>query len=348
MCIISGYVGTKQAAPILIDMMRKEEGLDGGHYTGIATIHKGTIHYRKLEGNLDTLLEKTDAASLPGTVGFLHSRTPGDPTFVDRWAHPFACEKDGAVLTAFIANGITGCRADFVKENGGKIAKELLDDGYEFKSVIDFNKAGISTPGGLNAHVSDVIAQYATRQIISGTNTATALVNAFQDIPLEAVGLFLNRQEPDTISWVRSNFPMHLAFCDHGAYLATVPLAFPEDADEYTLLPALSSGQIRKDNFTCQPFKKPAFTVAPITPELWNAAYQKFQDALYQGKHSGFSFVFLEDFEPADCTPKNAVNYQVMSHLYKKGIIRIEKTAVPGHNGTTASKYLIYPAEEQA
>lgn len=52
MCIITGYVGSKQAAPILIDMMRKAEGLDGGHYTGIATIHDGIMHYRKLEGYL--------------------------------------------------------------------------------------------------------------------------------------------------------------------------------------------------------------------------------------------------------------------------------------------------------
>ena len=44
MCIITGYVGTKQAAPILIDMVRKAEGLDGGHYTGMATIHDGVIH----------------------------------------------------------------------------------------------------------------------------------------------------------------------------------------------------------------------------------------------------------------------------------------------------------------
>lgn len=347
MCIISGYVGTKQAAPILIDMMRKEEGLDGGHYTGIATLHEGRIHYRKLEGNLDTLLEMTDAASLPGTVGFLHSRTPGDPTFVDRWAHPFTCEKNGEVLTALIANGIYGCRADIVKENGTKIAEKLLDAGYELKSVIDYKKSGIPTPCGLNAHVSDVIAQYATQLIENGTDTVAALAAGFEDIPLEAVGLFLNKQEPDTISWARNNFPMHVAFCEHGAYLATVPLAFPADAREYQLLPALSSGQVTKDRFTCRPFKNPAFTVAPITPELWTAAYQKFQDALHQGKHNGFSFVFLEDFEPADCTPKNAVNYQVMSHLYKKGVIRIEKTTVPGHNGTTASKYLIYPANDQ-
>lgn len=348
MCIITGYVGNKQAAPILIDMMRKAEGLDGGHYTGIATIHDGVIHYRKLEGNLDTLLSATDAASLPGTVGFLHSRTPGQPCYKENWAHPFTCEENGKVLTAFILNGITGCRSEVVVKNGIQIATKLLADGYSLKSEISYDKAGIPTPRGLNAHVSDVITQYTSQQISNGADTISALTIAFQDIPVEAVGLFLNHQEPDTISWARNNFPMHLSFCSHGAYLATTPLSFPEDAGNYILLPALSAGQIYKDYYTCKPFSNPPFTVAPITPALWSVALHKIQDALRQGKRTGFSYVFLEDFEPADCTPKNAVMYQIMAQLYQKKCIRIERTTVPGHNGTSATKYLIYPTESKS
>lgn len=41
MCIIAGYAGNRRAAPVLIDMMRKEEFMDGGLSTGIATIHEG-------------------------------------------------------------------------------------------------------------------------------------------------------------------------------------------------------------------------------------------------------------------------------------------------------------------
>ena len=77
MCTIAGYVGTKPAAPLLIEMMRKEEGIDSGFYTGIATIHEGKIHYRKVVGDLAQLLKETDAAELPGTIGIIHSRTPG-------------------------------------------------------------------------------------------------------------------------------------------------------------------------------------------------------------------------------------------------------------------------------
>ena len=44
MCNIAGYAGKCAAAPILIEMLRKEEGFDGGFYTGIATVHEGKIH----------------------------------------------------------------------------------------------------------------------------------------------------------------------------------------------------------------------------------------------------------------------------------------------------------------
>ena len=41
MCNIAGYIGKKQAAPILIDMIRRQEHYDGSAGTGIATVHNG-------------------------------------------------------------------------------------------------------------------------------------------------------------------------------------------------------------------------------------------------------------------------------------------------------------------
>ena len=57
MCNIAGYVGTKPAAPILIEMMRREEGWDAGFYTGIATVSGGKLYTDKVVGDLDHLLD---------------------------------------------------------------------------------------------------------------------------------------------------------------------------------------------------------------------------------------------------------------------------------------------------
>ena len=45
MCNIAGYVGSRPAAPILLDMMRKQEGFAGGYFSGIATIHDGKLYH---------------------------------------------------------------------------------------------------------------------------------------------------------------------------------------------------------------------------------------------------------------------------------------------------------------
>ena len=68
MCIIAGYAGSRRAAPILIEMLKKTEYIDGGLSTGIATIHEGKLHWRKVIGDVDELLRSTDAIDLPGTV----------------------------------------------------------------------------------------------------------------------------------------------------------------------------------------------------------------------------------------------------------------------------------------
>jgi len=41
MCNIAGYTGRKHAAPILLEMLRKQQPYDGDMSTGVATIHKG-------------------------------------------------------------------------------------------------------------------------------------------------------------------------------------------------------------------------------------------------------------------------------------------------------------------
>ena len=50
MCNIAGYSGSKQAAPILLEMLRKQQAYDGDVCTGVATIHEGKLHYRKIVG----------------------------------------------------------------------------------------------------------------------------------------------------------------------------------------------------------------------------------------------------------------------------------------------------------
>ena len=87
MCGIVGYVGEKQAAPILLDGLSKLE-YRGYDSAGIAVYDGQEIEMKKSKGRLKVLNELThDGATLPGTVGIGHTRwaTHGEPSDVNVW-----------------------------------------------------------------------------------------------------------------------------------------------------------------------------------------------------------------------------------------------------------------------
>ena len=82
MCGIVGYIGTHQAAPVLLDGLAKLE-YRGYDSAGIAVYDGEKIRTEKAVGRLKVLEELTqDGATLPGTVGISH--TDGPPTVFRR------------------------------------------------------------------------------------------------------------------------------------------------------------------------------------------------------------------------------------------------------------------------
>ncbi|MBQ1212705.1 MAG: hypothetical protein IIX69_04700 [Clostridia bacterium] len=330
MCNIAGYVGERRAAPILIEMLRAQEALNGGFYTGIATMHEGKIYYRKLVGSLSRLLEETDAADLPGNIGIIHSRTPGISG--DEWAHPFICERDGEIKTAFVLNGAIGCFNSYNPKRV-KLAEELMAEGYTLRSREKKNGKQLNLNDDTHVHPSDVMCQLIGRKIVNGTAADDAMTEAFCETPKEVVALMLSLTEPDAIVWSKMNYPMFLAFADHGAYLATAPQAIPSDMkSEPFLLPLLSSGLIRKDSFTCKPFAEQPAKIAPLSSRLLHDAYEKICEAM---RTEPQSFPMLRNivvplFDKADCDQANTAIYTVLYDLYRDGRLKIETRYVPG------------------
>ena len=324
MCNIAGYVGTRQAAPILIDMLRKQEGLDAGYYTGIATIDNGKIHYAKLVGDLDRLLENTNAASLPGTIGIIHSRTPDNTG--DEWAHPFISTHNNKILTAFVLNGTFGCCKNNIPQYA-KLAEKMIESGFEFRSRTKSWGNPLSLSDGTMVHASDLMCQLVAKNILNGQDTVTAMENAYCEMPEEVVGLLLSTLEKSAIAWCRINYPMHIGFAEHGAYLATAPQAFPNDAKEPLLLPALSCGYVYKDRFTCKAFKNPPLKVAPLSAKIKHDVYEILYNALIEGEKTypelRKSVLHLFDNGDYDCTQVAAAVYGVLYDLDRQGKLKI-------------------------
>ncbi len=126
MCGIVGYVGTKQAAPILLEGLSKLE-YRGYDSSGIAVIDDNKINMTKAKGRLSILAEKTDnGKNLHGTIGIGHTRwaTHGEPSDVN--SHPHLSMSG---RFAVVHNGII--------ENYISLKKKLIDKGFEFVSDTD-------------------------------------------------------------------------------------------------------------------------------------------------------------------------------------------------------------------
>lgn len=349
MCMIAGYNGTKRAAPILIEMLRKMEGMNAGCFTGIATLHEGKIHYRKLVGNLDRLLEETDCLDLPGNIGIIHSRTPnGVP--VDSWAHPFTCEQEGRVRTALILNGMNGCCDEKNKAQYPLILETIKKAGYPLKSGVklDEQPTHLKHPwdGERVYQKTDCLAQLASMKILEeGMDPAEALEKSIRELPGENMVLMLSDTVPDRISWCRMNFPMYVGLTEHGVCMASAPLAFADHTEHYTLLPALSKGTVTKEGFTVTPFVNPPFAVAPITPEIWHGAREVILEQIEKENYH-FSKQVNALFHGEEAPQNNAVTWAVLSDLNRQGKIEIKKVLMPGVREDLSRTVFEYPLKK--
>jgi len=127
MCGIVGYVGLKEAQPILVDGLKRLE-YRGYDSSGLAVIssQKNSIFIRKSPGKIKSLEKLLKDKPLIGHIGIGHTRwaTHGSPTQIN--AHPHAdCKNEIAV----VHNGII--------ENFEALKSQLMKEGHRFLSQTD-------------------------------------------------------------------------------------------------------------------------------------------------------------------------------------------------------------------
>ena len=123
MCGIVGYIGPRDATPIVLEGLRRLE-YRGYDSAGIACLHEGLIDIRRAEGKLSRLEDALREKPLAGSPGIGHTRwaTHGRPSEVN--AHP---HKAGSFVV--VHNGII--------ENYLELKERLRSQGHHFKSETD-------------------------------------------------------------------------------------------------------------------------------------------------------------------------------------------------------------------
>lgn len=126
MCGIVGYIGTREAYPILIKGLHRLE-YRGYDSAGVALLNSaGELNVFKSKGKVENLEKYCQGKDVSGSVGIAHTRwaTHGEPSDVN--AHPHYSQSE---TLALIHNGII--------ENYQTLKEFLIKEGYTFKSETD-------------------------------------------------------------------------------------------------------------------------------------------------------------------------------------------------------------------
>lgn len=234
MCGIVGYVGAQQAAPILLDGLRRLE-YRGYDSAGMAVCGPEGLRVCKAKGRLQVLAELTEEGrAMPGTLGVGHTRwaTHGEPNDVN--AHP---QVSRSGLFAVVHNGII--------ENYAVLRERLEKKGYVFRSQTD----------------TEVVAQlledcYVTsRDLFEAVNDMLSVVEGAY-----ALGIVC-RDAPDRLIAVRKDAPLLLGYGEGENFIASdVTALLPYTRDVVYMddgeLAVVTAGGIRIYNERRRPAEK--------------------------------------------------------------------------------------------
>jgi len=177
MCGIVGYVGPRDATPIILDGLKrlKYRGYDSA---GLAVVQAdGTIGVRREVGKLAGLVELVAAEPVNGRIGIGHTRwaTHGEPCRRNAHPHVGITEEVAAVHNGIIENFLS-------------LRQELEAEGRRFSSETD----------------SEVVVHLVEAYMAGGADLETAVRQALPDVKGANAFVFLSSREPDRIVAART------------------------------------------------------------------------------------------------------------------------------------------------
>ena len=237
MCGIVGYVGSKQAAPILLDGLSKLE-YRGYDSAGVAIMTDNGIEVKKSKGRLSVLSEKLDGGkSLAGTVGIGHTRwaTHGEPS--DTNSHPHLSNSG---QFAVVHNGII--------ENYIRLREYLTQKGFNFISETDTEV------------IAHLVEYYYNGDMIE---TVTKVINKLEGS--YALGI-LCADNPDSFIAVRKESPLIVGLGEDENFVASdIPAILAHTRDVYFLenneIVVLNTNEVKIYNTDHEEIKKEVFKV---------------------------------------------------------------------------------------
>jgi glucosamine--fructose-6-phosphate aminotransferase (isomerizing) len=195
MCGIVGYVGGREAEPVLVEGLRRLE-YRGYDSAGLATLTGPQLHLRKRAGRIADLVELLEERPAPGCMGISHTRWATHGPATDINAHP---QLGGDGLIAVVHNGVI--------ENYAVLRRQLQEDGVLFESDTDTEV------------IAQLIARHFKGNLVEAVRKVLPLLKGTYGLAV------LSPRTPDVIVGARLGSPLVLGIGQGEHFLASDPAA---------------------------------------------------------------------------------------------------------------------------
>ncbi len=267
MCGIVGYIGDKDAYPILIKGLRRLE-YRGYDSAGVALINSnGNLNICKAKGKVDDLVAFCNDKDTSGTVGIAHTRwaTHGEPSAVN--AHPHYSQSKNL---AIIHNGII--------ENYADLKNKLMSKGIEFRSDTD-------------TEVLVQLVEYIQER--KSLDLLTAVQLALHEVIGAYAIALLDKRDPNQIIAARKQSPLVVGIGDNEFFLGSDASPIVEYTDKVVYLEDGNIAVIRRGE---------ELKVVNILNRKLNPEIQTVDINLGQIEKGGYPhFMLKEIFEQPTC-----------------------------------------------
>ncbi len=310
MCGIIGYIGSKQATPLIMEGLRKLE-YRGYDSAGIAIFDSDHIDVIKQKGKLSALKRRLEGLHLEGQIGIGHTRwaTHGEPSEVN--SHPHL---GGQERIAVVHNGII--------ENYRSLTERLEAKGISLASQTD----------------SEVIAQLA-EYYYDGNIVSTSIKVAHRLEGSYALGM-LSLDDPDVLVALKKDNPLIIGVSEAGNFIASdVPAILRHTNKVYYLddkeVALLTRNGVRFFNFDGEVIEKCLETITWSMDSAEKGGYPHFmlKEIMEQPR-------VLED--TLQSTLSDSANKQVLENLDLSGYTKVVITACgSAYNAGVVARYVI-------
>jgi glucosamine--fructose-6-phosphate aminotransferase (isomerizing) len=256
MCGIIGYIGGRQATPLLVGGLRKLE-YRGYDSAGVSVFNNGTSRVVRCRGKLANLEEKLLKEPAAGTVGIGHTRwaTHGRPS--DENSHP---HKVGPI--SVIHNGII--------ENHLQLRAELAASGAKFSSETD----------------TEIFAHLVERELALGAdNLTTAVRRSLAKVRGSYAFVVMSDKEPQTLVAAKNSSPLVVGLGDGENFVASDVTAILSETRKVIFVEEGELVTVTKDKVTITDFEGKPHVREPKTI-TWSAV---------QAEKGGFKHFMLKE-----------------------------------------------------